>query len=45
MDLQTLLIQQIAHLPNILAPSSEIVDFACNLVRILDCNFIVARSF
>ena len=29
MDLQTLLIQQIVHLPNILAPSSEIVDFAC----------------
>jgi hypothetical protein len=37
-DLRFLLIQQIADLSNILA---RIVDFACNLVRILDCDFIV----
>jgi hypothetical protein len=33
-----LLIQRIADLSNILA---RIVDLACNLVRILDCDFIV----
>jgi hypothetical protein len=37
-DLGILLIQQIADLSNILA---RIVDLACNLVRILDCDFIV----
>ena len=37
-DLRILLIQRIADLSNILA---QIVDFACNLVRILDCDFIV----
>jgi hypothetical protein len=37
-DLWILLTQQIADLSNILA---RIVDFACNLVRILDCDFIV----
>ena len=37
-DLRILFIQRIANLPNILA---QIVDFACNLVRILDCDFIV----
>ena len=37
-DLRILLIQRIADLSNIL---SRIVDFACNLVRILDCDFIV----
>jgi hypothetical protein len=39
-DLRILLIQRIADLSNILA---RIVDFACNcnLVRILDCDFIV----
>ena len=37
-DLRILLIQQIADLSNILA---RIVDLACNLVRILDCDFIV----
>jgi hypothetical protein len=36
--LRTLLIQQIADLSNIFA---QIVDFACNLVRILDWDFIV----
>jgi hypothetical protein len=33
-----LLIQRIADLSNILA---QIVDIACNLVRILDCDFII----
>ena len=37
-DLRILLIQWIADLSNILA---RIVDLACNLVRILDCDFIV----
>ena len=37
-DLRFLLIQRIADLSNILA---RIVDLACNLVRILDCDFIV----
>jgi hypothetical protein len=37
-DLRILLIQRIADLSNILA---RIVDLACNLVRILDCYFIV----
>ena len=37
-DLRILLIQQIADLSNILA---RIVDLASNLVRILDCVFIV----
>ena len=37
-DLRILLIHRIADLSNILA---RIVDFACNLVRILDCDFIV----
>jgi hypothetical protein len=37
-DLWILLIQRIADLSNILA---RIVDLACNLVRILDCDFIV----
>ena len=37
-DLRILLIQRIADLSNILA---RIVDVACNLVRILDCDFIV----
>ena len=39
-DLRILIIQRIADLSNILA---RIVDFACNcdLVRILDCDFIV----
>ena len=37
-DLRILLIQRIADLSNILA---RIVDFACNLDRILDCDFIV----
>ena len=37
-DLRILLIQRIAGLSNILA---RIVDLACNLVRILDCDFIV----
>ena len=37
-DLRILLIQRIADLSNILA---RIVDFACNLVRILDCDFTV----
>ena len=36
-DLRILLIQRIADLSNILA---RIVDLACNLVRILDCDFI-----
>jgi hypothetical protein len=33
-----LFIQQIAYLSYILA---QVVDFTCNLVRILDCDFIV----
>ena len=37
-DLRILLIQRIADLSNILA---QIVDLALNLVRILDCDFIV----
>ena len=37
-DVRVLLIQWIADLSNIFA---QIVDFACNLVRILDCDFIV----
>jgi hypothetical protein len=37
-DLWILLIQRIADLSNILA---WIMDLACNLVRILDCDFIV----
>jgi hypothetical protein len=37
-DLRILLIQRIADLSNIFA---RIVDLACNLVRILDCDFIV----
>ena len=37
-DFRILLIQRIADLSNILA---RIVDLACNLVRILDCDFIV----
>jgi hypothetical protein len=37
-DLRVLLIQRIADLSNFLA---RIVDFACNLVWILDCDFIV----
>jgi hypothetical protein len=37
-DLRILLIQRIADLSNILA---RIVDLACNLVRILDCDFII----
>ena len=37
-DLRILLIQQIADLSNILA---RIVNLACNLVWILDCDFIV----
>jgi hypothetical protein len=37
-DLWILLIQRIADLSNILA---RIVDLACNLVCILDCDFIV----
>ena len=37
-DLRILLIQQIADLSNILP---WIVDLACNLVRILDCDVIV----
>jgi hypothetical protein len=37
-DLRILLIQRIADLSNILA---RIVDSACNLVWILDCDFIV----
>jgi hypothetical protein len=37
-DLRILLTQRIADLSNILA---RIVDLACNLVRILDCDFIV----
>ena len=37
-DFPILLIQRIADLSNIL---SRIVDLACNLVRILDCDFIV----
>ena len=37
-DFRILLIQRIADLSNIL---SRIVDLACNLVRILDCDFIV----
>ena len=36
-DLRILSIQRIADLSNILA---QIVDLACNLVRILDCDFI-----
>jgi hypothetical protein len=38
MDFRILLIQRIADLSNILG---RIVDLACNLVRILDCDFIV----
>jgi hypothetical protein len=41
-DLRILLIQRIADLSNILG---RIVDLACNLVRILDCDFIVGRAF
>ena len=37
-DFRILLIQRIADLSNILA---RMVDLACNLVRILDCDFIV----
>jgi hypothetical protein len=37
-DLRILLIQGIADLSNILP---RIVDLACNLVRILDCDFMV----
>jgi hypothetical protein len=37
-DLRILLIQRIADLSNIL---SQIVDLACNLVWILDCDFMV----
>jgi hypothetical protein len=37
-DFRILLIQRIADLSNIFA---RIVDLACNLVRILDCDFIV----
>jgi hypothetical protein len=37
-DLRILLVQRIADLSNILA---RIVDLACNLVRILDCDVIV----
>jgi hypothetical protein len=37
-DLRLLLIQWIVDLSNTLA---RIVDFACNLVRILECDFIV----
>ena len=37
-DLRILLIKRIADISNILA---RIVDLACNLVRILDCDFIV----
>ena len=37
-DLRILLIQRIADLSNIL---NRIMDLACNLVRILDCDFIV----
>ena len=37
-DLRILLIQRISDLSNILA---RIVDLACNLIRILDCDFIV----
>ena len=40
MDLRILLIQRIADLSNILA---RIVDLACNLVRILDCDRLLAR--
>jgi hypothetical protein len=36
--LRILLIQRIADLSDILA---RIVNFACNLVQILDCDFIV----
>jgi hypothetical protein len=36
-DLRILLIQRIADLSNILA---QLVDFACNSVRILDYDFI-----
>jgi hypothetical protein len=39
-NLRILLIQRIADLSNILA---RIVDLACNLVRILDCDF--SRAF
>ena len=38
LDLRILLIQRIADLSNILA---RILDLACNLVWILDCDFIV----
>jgi hypothetical protein len=37
-DLRIFLIQRIADLSNILA---RIVDLACNLVQILDCDFIL----
>jgi hypothetical protein len=37
-DLRILLLQRITDLSNILA---RIVDLACNLVLILDCDFIV----
>jgi hypothetical protein len=37
-DLRILLIQRIVDLSNILA---QMVDLACNVVRILDCDFIV----
>ena len=37
-DFRILLMQRIADLSNILA---RIVDLACNLDRILDCDFIV----
>jgi hypothetical protein len=37
-DLRILLIQRISDLSNILA---RIVDLACNLIRILDCDFMV----
>jgi hypothetical protein len=37
-DFRILLIQRIADLSNILA---RVVDLACNLVRIPDCDFIV----
>ena len=37
-DLRILLIQRIVDLSNIVA---RIVDLACNLVRMLDCDFIV----
>ena len=37
-DLRILLVQRIADLSNIFA---QIVDLPCNLIRILDCDFIV----